>query len=47
MILNQGRGTWPAFWLLSAKRPLNWPTDGELDVMEHVGYDPGVIHGLI
>lgn len=31
--LPQGRGTWPAFWLLGAKRPLNWPSDGEIDVM--------------
>ncbi len=27
--------TWPAFWLLSAKRPFTWPLDGEIDVMEH------------
>jgi beta-glucanase (GH16 family) len=37
--LPRGRGTWPAFWLLSAKRPLNWPEDGEIDIMEHVGHD--------
>jgi beta-glucanase (GH16 family) len=37
--LPWGRGTWPAMWLLAAKRPLNWPSDGEIDVMEHVGYD--------
>jgi beta-glucanase (GH16 family) len=35
--LPVGRGTWPAFWLLGAKRPLNWPDDGEIDIMEHVG----------
>jgi len=28
--LPHGRGTWSAFWLLSAKRPLNWPRDGEI-----------------
>jgi beta-glucanase (GH16 family) len=37
--LPRGRGTWPAFWLLSAKKPLNWPNDGEIDIMEHVGFD--------
>jgi len=24
-----------------------WPASGEIDIMEHVGYDPGVIHGTI
>lgn len=42
-----GRGTWPAFWLLAAKRPLNWPQDGEIDIMEHVGYDQNVVHATI
>ena len=45
--LPKGRGTWPAFWLLAANRPLSWPLDGEIDVMEHVGYDPNVVHGTI
>ncbi|CAF1051056.1 unnamed protein product [Brachionus calyciflorus] len=42
-----GRGTWPAFWLLASKRPLDWPSDGEIDIMEHVGYDPNVVHATI
>ena len=45
--LPKGRGTWPAFWLLSAKQPFSWPRNGEIDVMEHVGFEPGVIHGTI
>ena len=45
--IPQGRGSWPAFWLLASKRPLNWPTDGEIDILEHVGYDPGRIHANI
>ena len=45
--IPKGRGTWPAFWLLAANRPLNWPLDGEIDVLEHVGYDPGTIHANI
>lgn len=24
-----------------------WPNSGEIDFMEHVGYDPGVVHGTI
>ena len=31
--LPNGRGSWPAFWLLSAKRPVNWPSDGEIDIL--------------
>jgi beta-glucanase (GH16 family) len=42
--LPKGRGTWPAIWMLSSSKPMKWPDDGELDIMEHVGYDPGVIH---
>jgi len=42
--LPKGIGTWPAIWLLSANDPLRWPDDGELDIMEEVGFDPNVIH---
>ncbi len=24
-----------------------WPDDGELDIMEHVGYHPGYIHASV
>jgi beta-glucanase (GH16 family) len=44
--LPQGRGSWPAIWMLATTPgKLRWPDDGELDIMEHVGFDPGVIHG--
>ena len=39
-----GRGTWPAIWTLADRNPMQWPDDGEIDIMEHVGHDPGVIH---
>jgi beta-glucanase (GH16 family) len=42
--LPKGRGTWPAIWMLGSTTPLKWPDDGELDIMEHVGYHPGFIH---
>lgn len=45
--LPKGRGTWPAIWMLSAKEPMQWPRDGEIDIMEHVGFDEGVVHGTI
>ena len=41
-------GTWPAIWLLpSLNRSLNWPLDGEIDIMENVGYDSCKIFGTI
>lgn len=45
--LPKGRGTWPAIWMLGSTTPLKWPDDGEIDIMEHVGFDQGVIHGSI
>jgi beta-glucanase (GH16 family) len=43
--LPAGTGTWPAIWLLSGTDPLVWPNDGELDIMEEVGFNPNVIYG--
>lgn len=42
-----GLGTWPAIWLLgdTAKQP--WPLCGEMDIMEHVGYLPNVVHSAV
>jgi len=42
-----GRGTWPALWMLSAPPETRWPDDGELDIMEHVGFTPGVVHATM
>jgi len=43
-----GTGTWPAIWMLSSDWSYGgWPESGEIDIMEHVGYDPNVIHGSI
>ena len=42
--IPKGRGSWPAIWMLGSTTPLKWPDDGEIDIMEHVGYDQGVIH---
>ncbi|MBC7901892.1 MAG: glycoside hydrolase family 16 protein [Gemmatimonadaceae bacterium] len=43
--LPRGRGTWPAIWMLSSKEPMKWPNDGEIDIMEHVGYNHGIVYG--
>jgi len=45
--LHCGRGTWPAIWMLGDMTKGLWPDVGEIDIMEHVGYDPGVVHGTI
>jgi beta-glucanase (GH16 family) len=48
--LPRGSGTWPAIWMLPVKGEYangGWPDNGEIDIMEHVGFDPGVIHGTI
>lgn len=42
-----GVGTWPAIWMLSSLPEATWPAGGEMDFMEHVGFDPGVIHGTV
>ena len=39
-----GRGSWPAIWTLADRSPMKWPDDGEIDIMEHVGHDPNVVH---
>ena len=45
--IPRGTGTWAAIWMLASTDPLRWPDDGEIDIMEHVGFDPNVIHGTI
>jgi beta-glucanase (GH16 family) len=45
--LPYGRGTWPALWMLGANNNYTWPNDGEIDIMEHVGYDLGNVYGTI
>jgi len=48
--LPAGGGTWPAIWLLGANydQPgFTWPACGEIDIMEHKGNEPNVIHGTL
>jgi beta-glucanase (GH16 family) len=45
--LPKGVGTWPAIWMLASTTPLHWPDDGEIDIMEHVGYNQGTVHGSV
>ena len=46
--LPKGVGTWAAFWMLGKNiSTAGWPRSGEIDIMEHVGFDEGVVHGTI
>ena len=48
--LPAGRGTWPAIWMLASQNIYGnngWPDNGEIDIMEHVGFDQNNIHGNI
>lgn len=46
--LPKGVGTWPAIWMLPENNTFGgWPKSGEIDIMEHVGFDPAVVHGTV
>jgi len=46
--LPGGTGAWPAIWMLSTDWEYgDWPASGEIDIMEYVGYDPGIVHGTV
>lgn len=43
--LPAGVGTWPAIWMLPTDWAYgDWPKSGEIDIMEHVGYDSNRVH---
>jgi beta-glucanase (GH16 family) len=46
--LPAGRGLWPAIWMLGSNiGQVNWPDCGEIDIMEHVGFDKDSVFGTI
>ena len=48
MKIPRGQGVWPAFWLLSTNiGSVGWPACGEIDIMENIGREPGMVHGTV
>jgi beta-glucanase (GH16 family) len=46
--IPRGQGIWPAFWLLGADcKTSGWPRCGEIDIMENIGKEPGIVHGTL
>ncbi len=47
--LPQGRGVWPAFWMLSDNYIYGhyWPNNGEIDILENVGWNPDTCYGSV
>ncbi len=46
--LPKGVGMWPAIWMLGENRnEVGWPESGEIDIMEHVGFNKDSIFGTV
>jgi beta-glucanase (GH16 family) len=46
--MPKGQGIWPAFWMLGSDfLTHSWPECGEIDIMENIGSEPGMIHGSL
>ncbi|WP_224485129.1 glycoside hydrolase family 16 protein [Robertkochia aurantiaca] len=42
--IPEGKGLWPAFWMLGSNiDEVGWPVCGEIDILEYVGREPGMV----
>ena len=43
-----GSGLWPAFWMMGNNiDAVDWPNNGEIDVMEIIGREPSTLYGTL
>ena len=48
MKLPRGQGLWPAFWMLGENiSTVGWPECGEIDIMEVLGHQTGILYGTL
>jgi len=46
--LPGGKGVWPAIWMMPENKAGEpWPRCGEIDIMEHVGFEPNRVYGTV
>lgn len=45
--LPEGRGLWPAFWMMPEDQHFRWPLEGEIDILEWTGHQPNRAIGAI
>ena len=42
-----GQGIWPAIWMLGENfGEVGWTACGEIDIMENIGRESGIVHGI-
>src|SRR5262249_34953865 len=46
--IPRGQGIWPAFWMMGDDvARVDWPDCGEIDIMENIGREPGMVYGSL